>query len=143
MYVTARPGDGRAAQPPIGVVATDDGDSDSVETEISLSAVELRRLVGRYEFIQSTVPSLKLVVVELVAGKLRLRMGSTSYSLIPTNGGNIAVAPGKNGEIVHFKVVGRPGVKVHFLRSGDKVENLFIVEEQSVPVGFSVAVPKP
>jgi hypothetical protein len=44
---------------------------------------------------------------------------------------------------VNFKIANKPGVKVSFLMSGNKVENLFYIEEKTEPMHFSVAIPKP
>jgi hypothetical protein len=146
---TTRSGGALEAQPSNRPNASADNDADSAEKEISLSAAELRRLVGRYEFIQTSEPELKFAVVALVAEKLKLTMGATSYTLVPVArddfvaGGRANSAGINHSDAVNFKIANKPGLKVRFLISEDKVQNLFIVEEQSEPLRFFVAVPKP
>jgi hypothetical protein len=119
------------------------GGADSAEREVSLSAEELSRLVGRYEYIHSNVTFMKDLVIELVGGNLTLSVGNRSYRLIPIGDGDTPAYIPKHGKIYRFKVADHPGVKNYFQMSGDKVEHLFTVEEQGESVGFSVGVPRP
>ena len=132
---------GLVTQPSTHPGTTGDNNSDSIEMEIDLSATELRRFVGEYQFIQPSMPGLKPAGIALVSGKLRLTMGSEAYTLAPISGDKFVV--GENGDVFSFKAPGTPGVKVYFLVSEDRIEKLFIVENQRQPKRFSVAVPKP
>lgn len=134
---------GRTVKPSNHPGATGDKDADSVEMEIDLSVDELRRLVGRYQFTITSVPGLKLAVVGLVAGKLKLTMGSVSNTLVPIAGDDFVVGDQGESEVLRFKVAGKPGVKVYFQISGDKIERLFMIEHQRQPKRFSVATPQP
>jgi hypothetical protein len=146
MTVTTRSSPSGASQsrPPIQPSETPDtGDDNTAEKEITLSEAELRKLVGRYEFTQSTEPSLKEARVTLVNATLKITMGTSTYALIPISGNDLAVGGRAKADSVNFRIANRPGVKVSFLMSGNKVKNLFYVEEQTEPMHFAVAIPKP
>jgi hypothetical protein len=143
MTMTTRSDDGLDIRASNHAGANRSNDADSVEVEIDLSADELRRLVGRYEFTEAREPGLKLAVVGLAGGKLKLTMGSVSGILVPIAEDDFVVGDQGEGEVVRFKVAGRPGVKVYFHLTGDKIERLFMIEHRRQPKRFSFAIPKP
>jgi hypothetical protein len=129
-------------------VAVGMDESEAAEKEIHLSANELLKFVGRYEFTQSTIPSLKAATVEMVGGRLKLTIGSATYTLVPIAGDDLEVV-GQTGsdqirlsDKVHFKILDKPSTKVQFLMRAGKVDNLFYTEEHGDEINFAVAVPK-
>jgi hypothetical protein len=115
--------------------------STNANEKIYLSKAELKQLVGKYEFNQ-TVPSLRIAVVELSGEKLKLTMGGNVYTLVPIFGDDFAVDGGPNSDSVNLTVANKPGMKVHFIVTGSKVENLFVVEGQREKMTVAIAVPK-
>ena len=88
--------------------------------------------------------------MNLVGGTLKLTMGAATYTLILVAEDDFAVEGQATGELslatgdsVSFKIANKPGVKISSLMSEKKVENLTYIEEQTEPVHFAVAVPKP
>ena len=140
MTVTRR-SDGFVIQPSTKPREVEDSDAGPVETEMSLSVAELRKLVGNYRFTQTSIPGLKLALIGLVSGKLRLTMGSASHALTPLVGNDFVV--GETGDVLSFKAADKSGVKVYFLISDDKIVRLYILETQRQPKRFSIAVPQP
>ena len=70
-------------------------------------------------------------------------MGSAANTLVPIAGEEFAIVDQAGSEVVAFKVTGKPGVKVYFQVTDDKVERLFMIEHQRRPKRFSSALPRP
>jgi hypothetical protein len=116
---------------------------EGAEQEINMSASELRKFVGRYQFIQTDIPSLKVAIVELVRGKLKLSIGSAAYTLVPISSSEVDGDGQPRSDEFHFKVTGKPDLEVQFSMSGVRVENLLYFQQQGEERLFAVAVPKP
>lgn len=110
--------------------------------ELSLSASDLRKLGGVYQFIQPSGPGVKPAAVSLVAGKLQLTMGALTYTLAPILRDDFVVGDQGESDVFSFRAAGERGVKVYFTIVEDKPQRLYIVESQHQPKRFSVAVPK-
>jgi hypothetical protein len=129
-------------------VAVGSDESEDTEKEIHLSTKELLKFVGRYKFTQSTILSLKAATVEMVGEKLKFNIGSATYTLVPIAADDLELAgQTSSGQIrlsdkVHFKVVGKPGIKIQSLMRAGKVDNLFYTEEHGDEMSFAVAVPQ-
>gem|GEM_PF-2805977 len=136
MTVTAR-ADGIEVQPSTRPGTTGNNNASFSEAEISLSASELRRFVGTYEFVQPI--GVKPAEVRLVAGKLRLTMGAVTYKLDPIFGDDFVVGDQGASDVFRFSAAGDLGVKVYFTIGEDKSSN----ENRRQPKRFSIAVAKP
>lgn len=141
MTVSRRADGAFVIQPSTKPTEVEDSDVGPVETEMSLSVAELRKLVGSYRFTQTSIPGLRLASIGLLSGKLRLTMGSASHALTPLVGNDFVV--GETGDVLSFKAADKSGVKVYFLISDDKIDRLYILETLRQPKRFSIAVPQP
>jgi hypothetical protein len=103
----------------------------------------LDRLVGKYEFDAQDEPLLENVVVDGVDGKLRWNAGSTAYFLVASGTGQVSDANGKiEKNILQFKLVGKPGVKVQFTLRRGRVEQVTYLEEKPAGMLYVLGFPK-
>ncbi len=93
-----------------------------------MSAGGLRKFVGRYQFIQTDIPSLKAAIVELVGGKLKLSIGSAAYTLVAMASSEVDGDGQPRSDEFHFKVPAKGRLEVQFSMSGGRVENLLYFE---------------
>ena len=116
------------------------------EREVPLSATDLRRLIGRYEFVSSPDDSFTEWAVMLEGGgMLKLRAGSAFYALVPTGVSKINVVGQGQGQSdqFNFKIKDRPGAVIRFTVSEGKVREMLFAEEKGGEMIIAVAVPKP
>lgn len=113
-----------------------------MDAEISMSEDELRKFVGRYQVVSTPEPNWNEAIVEMIDGKLGLKVGSVRHNLIPISRMDVEIVDGNKSDAAQFKLVGEPGSVVHFLIEGSKVERLMYYEERGDVIRLVIAVPK-
>ena len=110
-------------------------------SERELSATDLTRFVGRYEFFSSSEPSFKEAVVEMVGRQLTVKITDNTQTLTPAI--SIYRRLTTTITVISFRVVGHPDTQVRFFMSGETLMGLYYEErrkDDDLVVG--VAAPK-
>lgn len=124
-----------------GISVVTPSSSGDAGAEVELKPADAQRLVGTYEFAQIFAGS-RFAQVEIVNRILRLKGGDGSYTLIPIAKDDFTAGNQGQGYTLSFKASEIPGMKVYFLVTDNKVEKIFVIENQRQPKRFYFGVPK-
>ena len=107
------------------------------------SNVDLRSLIGTFEFSAPEMAGQKSVVVEIVGGKLKWRGGNFSDTLIATGTGAQNDSDGTVLDTIYiFKFANKAGIKLQFFVRNGRTRQVVYFDSSNDRMGASFGFPK-